>query len=170
MTQKKPPPIEATNEPLTEIIELMFFAYRDFVADPDVLLMKKNLGRAHHRALHFIGRYPCLSVTELLEILCITKQSLSRVLKELLGDGYVIQTISQDDRRKRLLSLSKKGDAFLAELIAPQHRRFKKAIKETDSETLAIWQAFMIKLLNTHTRSISSEYFANDEKNHDQAG
>lgn len=133
---------------LTQAIELMFFAYRDFVADPDKLLQAENLGRAHHRAMHFIGRQPGLSVAQLLQILGITKQSLSRVLKDLLNKGFVVQKISTKDRRKRLLTLSAKGQAFLDALIAPQHERFQQAMKKCDTETLEAWQGFMLHLLN----------------------
>lgn len=153
---------ENEKKQLTESVELMFFAYRDFVADPDLLLNERNLGRAHHRALHFIGRNPGMSVTELLDILGITKQSLSRVLRELLTEGYVTQTISKNDRRKRLLMLSDEGRDFLDNLIAPQHQRFKKAIMETDNETLAAWHNFMLHLLNSDNRKSVSDRFDED--------
>ncbi|MGC6475632.1 MAG: MarR family winged helix-turn-helix transcriptional regulator [Parvibaculales bacterium] len=134
---------------LTHAIELMFFAYRDFVADPDKLLQTENLGRAHHRAMHFIGRQPGLSVAQLLQILGITKQSLSRVLNDLLNKGFVKQNISNKDRRKRLLTLTPTGQAFLDALIAPQHERFQLAMKKCDTETLEAWQKFMLHLLNS---------------------
>ncbi|MGC6512510.1 MAG: MarR family winged helix-turn-helix transcriptional regulator [Parvibaculales bacterium] len=160
--KQKPTIPENDKKQLTEAVELMFFAYRDFVADPDRLLTERKLGRAHHRALHFIGREPDMSVTELLEILGITKQSLSRVLRELLVDGYVTQTISQDDRRKRLLKLSAKGQDFLDHLIAPQHQRFKNAIKETDEATLSAWRNFMLHLLNSDNRKTVITRFDED--------
>ncbi|MEC8322306.1 MAG: helix-turn-helix domain-containing protein, partial [Pseudomonadota bacterium] len=76
---------------LVEAVELMFFAYRDFVSDPDTILESHGFGRAHHRVLHFVGRRPGMSVSELLHILSITKQSLSRVLKDLIEEKYIIQ-------------------------------------------------------------------------------
>src|SRR5262249_60152332 len=79
------------NEPIWDIIELLFFAYRDFIGDPDEVLAKFNFGRAHHRVLHFVNRNPGMKVAELLDILKITKQSLGRVLKQLIDDGYVVQ-------------------------------------------------------------------------------
>src|SRR5436853_6957235 len=79
------------DEPIWDIIELLFFAYRDFVGDPDEVLVKFGFGRAHHRVLHFVNRNPGMKVAELLDILKITKQSLGRVLKQLVDQSYVIQ-------------------------------------------------------------------------------
>ena len=78
-------------EPIWDIIELLFFAYRDFVGDPDEVLAKLGFGRAHHRVLHFVNRNPGMKVADLLDILKITKQSLGRVLKQLVDQGYVVQ-------------------------------------------------------------------------------
>ena len=78
-------------EPIWDIIELLFFAYRDFVSDPDDVLAKFNFGRAHHRVLHFVNRHPGMKVADLLDVLKITKQSLGRVLKQLVDQGYIVQ-------------------------------------------------------------------------------
>src|SRR5262249_22242521 len=93
----------AAAEPIWDIIELLFFAYRDFVGDPDEVLLKLGFGRAHHRVLHFVNRNPGMKVADLLEILNITKQSLGRVLKQLVDQGYVVQKEGAQDRRQRLL-------------------------------------------------------------------
>jgi DNA-binding MarR family transcriptional regulator len=77
-------------EPCWDLIELLFFAYRDFVGDPDEVLAKLGFGRAHHRVLHFVNRNPGMKVAELLDVLRITKQSLGRVLKQLIDEGYVV--------------------------------------------------------------------------------
>src|SRR6516164_5850251 len=90
------------NEPIWDVIELLFFAYRDFIGDPDDVLAKFGFGRAHHRVLHFVNRNPGMKVAELLDILKITKQSLGRVLKQLIDQGYVVQKEGKD-RRQRLL-------------------------------------------------------------------
>ena len=90
-------------EELRRGIELMFFAYRDFTGEADSILAERNMGRAHHRAIYFIGRHPGITVSNLLTILCITKQSLSRVLSGLMRDGYVIQRLSANDRRQRFI-------------------------------------------------------------------
>ena len=96
-------------EPIWDIIELLFFAYRDFVGDPDEVLLKLGFGRAHHRVLHFVNRNPGIKVADLLEILNITKQSLGRVLKQLIDQGYVSQKEGAEDRRQRLLYATAKG-------------------------------------------------------------
>src|ERR1700732_1720124 len=90
-------------EPVWDIIELLFFAYRDFVGDPDEVLSKLAFGRAHHRVLHFVNRNPGMKVADLLDILNITKQSLGRVLKQLVDQGFVQQKEGAQDRRQRLL-------------------------------------------------------------------
>ncbi len=113
------------------LVELMFFAYRDFVADADHILEGLKFGRAHHRVLHFVGRNPGLTVAGLLDILQITKQSLARVLKELIDQGYVYQREGAEDRRQRLLHLTPTGEALRAKLIAPQIARMEQACKET---------------------------------------
>ena len=86
-----------------DIIELLFFAYRDFVGDADHELEAFGFGRAHHRVMHFVYRYPGLKVADLLDVLRITKQSLGRVLKQLVDEGYVVQKEGENDRRQRLL-------------------------------------------------------------------
>jgi DNA-binding MarR family transcriptional regulator len=117
-----------TDESLVELVELFFFAYRDFTADPDHILAKIGFGRAHHRVLHFVGRNPGMTVAELLDILKITKQSLGRVLRELIEKGYVLQEEGSHDRRQRLLYLTGRGDGLHQELIAPQLARFDRAL------------------------------------------
>jgi DNA-binding MarR family transcriptional regulator len=97
-----------------DIIELLFFAYRDFVGDADHELEAFGFGRAHHRVLHFVHRYPGLKVADLLDVLRITKQSLGRVLKQLLDEGYIIQKTGNNDRRQRLLYATPKGEALVA--------------------------------------------------------
>ncbi len=110
------------------LIELLFFAYRDFVSDPDTILGGLKFGRAHHRVLHFVGRAPGMTVAQLLEILKITKQSLSRVLKDLIEQGYIVQKEGAVDRRQRLLSLTEKGERLWRTLITPQMQRVRDAV------------------------------------------
>jgi len=114
--------------PRWEIIELLFFAYRDFVGDADAALAEFGFGRAHHRVLHFVRRYPGLRVSDLLEVLRITKQSLGRVLKQLMDDGYVAQRSGEDDRRQRLLFATPRGEALVAQLAALQTARIDRAL------------------------------------------
>jgi DNA-binding MarR family transcriptional regulator len=109
--------------------DLMFFAYRDFTNAADVLLAELNLGRAHHRALHFIGRNPGMAVGDLLAILRITKQSLARVLNALVEQGYVAQTQGRADRRQRLLTLTEAGQALERRLFERQRERLFAAYR-----------------------------------------
>lgn len=113
------------------LIELLFFAYRDFISDPDAMLAELDFGRAHHRVLHFIDRKPGLTVAELLAFLGITKQSLSRVLKQLVDGGFVRQDAGHGDRRRRELHLTEKGKALIARLREPQSRRIDAALSES---------------------------------------
>lgn len=125
------PPAEAAS-PVSasayELIELLFFAYRDFVGDPDRVLERYGFGRAHHRVLHFVDRNPGLAIAELLDILKITKQSLARVLKDLIDKGYVTQRMGPKDRRQRLLRTTDTGAALARELAALQARRIERAL------------------------------------------
>lgn len=113
-----------------DIIELLFFAYRDFVGDPDHELEAFGFGRAHHRVLHFVYRYPGLKVADLLEVLRITKQSLGRVLKQLLDEDYIVQKTGNNDRRQRLLYATSKGEALVGRLAGLQTTRINRALEE----------------------------------------
>jgi DNA-binding MarR family transcriptional regulator len=117
----------ASAEPVWDIIELLFFAYRDFVGDPDEVLSKLRFGRAHHRVLHFVNRNPGMKVADLLDILNITKQSLGRVLKQLVDLGYVVQKEGAQDRRQRLLYVTPKGEALALRLAGLQTERINRA-------------------------------------------
>ncbi|ODN71482.1 MarR family protein [Methylobrevis pamukkalensis] len=111
-----------------DLIELIFFSYRDFVGDADQLLARFGFGRAHHRVLHFVERNPGMRVTDLLDLLRITKQSLGRVLKQLVDEGYIVQTPGEVDRRQRLLTTTPRGSRLARELIALQSRRIDHAL------------------------------------------
>lgn len=118
-----------TDEQLRKGIEAMFFAYRGFTADPDRILADRGLGRAHHRALHFIHRVPGTTVNNLLTILGVTKQSLNRVLRTLIADGLVTSTIGDRDRRERHLRLTDTGAALESELSRVQRDRMRRAYR-----------------------------------------
>jgi DNA-binding MarR family transcriptional regulator len=113
-----------------DIIELLFFAYRDFVGDADHELEVFGFGRAHHRVLHFVYRYPGLKVADLLDVLRITKQSLGRVLKQLLDENYIVQKAGNNDRRQRLLFATAKGEALVAKLAGLQTDRLSRALRD----------------------------------------
>jgi DNA-binding MarR family transcriptional regulator len=119
----------ALDEPIWDVIELLFFAYRDFVSDPDEVLAKFGFGRAHHRVLHFVNRNPGMKVADLLDILKITKQSLGRVLKQLVDTGFIEQRPGPQDRRQRLLYPTDDGRALALRLLDPQERRVAAALK-----------------------------------------
>ena len=110
------------------MIEGFFFAYRDFTADADAILENYGFGRAHHRVLHFVNRRPGLTVAELLEILKITKQSLARVLKQLIDSGHIAQVPGPKDKRQRELYPSAKGRELALKLALPQSRRIGMAL------------------------------------------
>src|SRR6201998_1558596 len=118
------------NEPIWDIIELLFFAYRAFIGDPDEVLAKFNFGRAHHRVLHFVNRNPGMKVAELLDILKITKQSLGRVLKQLIDQGYVVKGEGPSTRRPRLLSVPAAGEPLAMQLADLQTRRIARVVGE----------------------------------------
>lgn len=135
------------------IIELFFFAYRDFTSDPDVLLADYGFGRAHHRVLHFVNRRPGLTVAELLDVLQITKQSLARVLKQLIDTGHVIQVQGPRDRRQRELYPTTKGRTLALALAAPQSRRIHAALEDaTPAEREAI-ERFLKAMVNAELRA-----------------
>jgi DNA-binding MarR family transcriptional regulator len=116
-----------------EIIELLFFAYRDFISDPDAILDTYGFGRAHHRVVHFVNREPGLTVAALLETLKITKQSLARVLKQLIDSGYIEQVAGPEDRRQRRLFPTERGRELALALARPQSRRIADALGNLDA-------------------------------------
>jgi DNA-binding MarR family transcriptional regulator len=127
-------PAPASADLRWDIIELLFFAYRDFVGDADHELEVFGFGRAHHRVLHFVRRYPGLKVADLLDVLRITKQSLGRVLKQLLDEGYIVQKTGNNDRRQRLLFVTVKGEALVARLAGLQTDRIDRALRDISTE------------------------------------
>lgn len=127
--QRRGKPDAAPPDPrLVTFVELLFFAYRDFTREADAVLAEFGLGRAHHRVLHFVNRSPGLKVAELLDILKITKQSLARVLKELVDQGWIVQREGLNDRRQRLLHTSERGRALAQRLDSLQAQRVEQAL------------------------------------------
>ncbi len=141
-----------TNEELRQQVELLFFAYKNFTSDPDRILEKYGLGRAHHRALHFINREPGLTVSTLLSILSITKQSLNRVLRTLIELGYVEIKPGTDDRRTRHLSLTEKGQDFERELSVAQLQRMRAVFAEVGPESVRGFRNVLNGLIDEHAR------------------
>lgn len=152
----KAKPIEAKPEADDDIdfaiIELLFFAYRDFTSDPDEILAGYGFGRAHHRILHFVNRRPGLTVAELLEVLRITKQSLARVLKQLIDTGHVVQVQGPRDRRQRELYVTNKGRELARALAVPQSRRIAAALREAGPGERAFVERFLQAMVNPELR------------------
>jgi DNA-binding MarR family transcriptional regulator len=156
------PPLR--EEPIWNIIELLFFAYRDFIGDPDDVLAKLGFGRAHHRVLHFVNRNPGMKVAELLDILKITKQSLARVLRQLIQEGYILQREGANDRRQRLLYVTPKGEALAMKLAGLQTKRITRALAElgpTGHETAG---RFLTAMLNSEHRESVLRFIARAER------
>ncbi len=131
-----------------DIIELLFFAYRDFVGDADQELEVFGFGRAHHRVLHFVHRYPGLKVADLLDVLRITKQSLGRVLKQLLDEAYIVQKAGSNDRRQRLLFATAKGEALVAKLAGLQTERLNNALRGITPDGLETIRQFLRAMID----------------------
>lgn len=158
-----------SNAPLPEddavaLVELLFFAYRDFVADPDTVLEGLGFGRAHHRVLHFVARNPGMRVAQLLDILRITKQSLSRVLKELIDKGYIYQKSGEEDRRQRLLYATPQGEDLWRRLIAPQTQRFRRAVASLQLGGAESYQDMLLQLINQENREAAEDWIARMRK------
>lgn len=147
-----PNPLFLREEELRRGIELLFYAYRDFTSDPDDILKKHGFGRAHHRVVHFVGRSPGMAVAELLAILKITKQSLSRVLSQLVREGFIEQRQGERDRRQRLLFLTEKGQMLERELSTPQRARVAQAYREAGADAVAGYQKVLAGLINAAER------------------
>ena len=147
-------PLTANEVPQIVNIELLFFAYRDFTADPDRMLKRLGFGRAHHRALYFVNRNPGMTVADLIAILDITKQSLSRVLRQLIDSGYIRQVEGDADRRQRLLYPTVTGRKLILELSAPQSRRIDKAMKKLGLSDNTLITRFMKEMMNQPAETI----------------
>jgi DNA-binding MarR family transcriptional regulator len=142
------PPAPQAGNLRWDIIELLFFAYRDFVGDADHELEAFGFGRAHHRVLHFVHRYPGLKVADLLDVLRITKQSLGRVLKQLLDEGYIVQKTGNNDRRQRLLYATPKGEALVAKLAGLQTSRINRALESIGPDDADTVRRFLLAMID----------------------
>ncbi|MGD9658047.1 MAG: MarR family winged helix-turn-helix transcriptional regulator [Methylocystis sp.] len=142
-----------TDEDALELVELFFFAYRDFVGDADRLLGTYGFGRAHHRVLHFVNRRPGLAIAALLDILRITKQSLNRVLKQLLEAGFVEARAGLVDRRQRLLYPTPQGAKLARDLSALQSARFLKVMDELPPVARGAASEFLFAMIDPDERA-----------------
>ena len=140
-------PTAPTEDEVWQGIELLFFAYRDFTAEPDAILAQHDFGRAHHRVIHFVGRHPQMTVGELLRILRITKQSLSRVLGQLVRQGFIIQRPGVRDRRQRLLDLTSKGRELERQLSEPQRLRVANAYNQVGARAVEGFRKVLLGII-----------------------
>ena len=145
-------PLFLREEELRQGIELLFYAYRDFTAEPDAILANYKFGRAHHRAIYFVGRYPGATVSDLLGILRITKQSLSRVLGQLVREGFIEQRQGVRDRRQRLLHLTDKGIALENQLTATQRELMARAYREAGAGAVEGYRKVLAGLIDADAR------------------
>jgi DNA-binding MarR family transcriptional regulator len=141
-----------TDMPL-DVMGLFYFAYRDFVGDADALLAKQGFGRAHHRVLYFVNLRPGMPVADLLDVLKITKQSLARVLRQLIDNGYIEQQPGKTDRRQRLLYATGKGQSFFQSLSATQASRIDAAIAGLPENARATIKRFFVEMVEPADRS-----------------
>ena len=139
-------PLFLNEKEIRKIIELMFFSYRDFTSGPDKVLEKIKFGRAHHRVIYFVGKRNNLTIKELLSILQITKQSLSRVLNQLVKDKYIILSIG-DDKRTKKLSLSKKGKELENELSKIQINKIYNVIKNFNEDDINSFKKVLFTMI-----------------------
>lgn len=156
MTDVKPTPVNPLflrDEELRQGIELLFFAYRDFTAEADAILARYDFGRAHHRVIYFVGRHPMISVSDLLGILRITKQSLSRVLGQLVRETFIVQHPGERDRRQRLLELTPKGVELENMLTENQRRRMAAAYRGAGAEAVEGYRAVLLGMIDEPDRS-----------------
>ena len=152
-TKSQPNPLFLRDDELRQGIEMLFFGYRDFTAKADQTLAAFNFGRAHHRVIYFVGRNPGMTVSDLLDILKITKQSLSRVLSQLVTEGFIIQRPGTTDRRQRLLSLTEKGAELERKLTEDQRALVAKAYKAAGAEAVEGFKKVLLGLVNEEDRA-----------------
>jgi DNA-binding MarR family transcriptional regulator len=159
-------PGAANAAPIWDIIELLFFAYRDFVGDPDEVLAKLGCGRAHHRVLHFVNRNPGMKVADLLDVLKITKQSLGRVLKQLIDQGYIVQREGANDRRQRLLYVTPAGEALALQLAGLQTDRIERVVAEIGPGGRDMARRFLAGMINSDDRERVLRMIARGDRAH----
>ena len=146
-------PLFLNEKEIRKIIELMFFSYRDFTSGPDKILEKIKFGRAHHRVIYFVGKRDNLTIKELLSILQITKQSLSRVLNQLVNEKYILLSIGDDKRTKKLI-LSKKGQELEKKLSDIQISNIFNVIKKFDEVDINGFKKILYKMIKKNNQKI----------------
>ena len=144
--------IDLNNAPeLDESLELFFYAFRNFTALPDQMLAQRGLQRVHHRILFFVGRYPALSVNQLLTILAVSKQALNTPLRQLVEQGYVESRTAENDRRMRELRLTASGEELLGALNHAQRHFVGAVFADVGEEGQQTWNAIMRRMAEMPT-------------------
>ena len=144
-------PFFLNNKEIRKIIELVFFSYRDFTAGPDQILEKLNFGRAHHRVIYFVGKKEQITIKELLGVLKITKQSLSRVLNQLVKEGFIVVSTGLDKRTKNL-SLTSRGIDLENELSTIQIQKIKKVINNFNQKDIDGFKKILYEMIETDNK------------------
>ena len=142
------------DEGLREGMELLYFAYRDFTSEADAILDELGFGRAHHRALHFVARNQGITIMELLAVLRITKQSLGRVLKDLIEAGLIDRTQGAADRRYKHLALTEQGIVLERRLSATLKRAIASAYRAAGPDAVTGFRHVLLELISKDTRAV----------------
>ena len=149
-------PLYLSNIEIKKIIELLFFSYREFTLGPDEILNKLSFGRAHHRIIYFVGKQKTITIKDLLAILKITKQSLSRVLNQLVKEKYIIVATGEDKRTKNL-SLTKLGIDLENQLSKIQINNIKNIFRKIDESDINGFKKILYAMIDDKNKKIFNE-------------
>ena len=136
------------DEQIKDFIQLLFYAYRETYSDPKEILAKNSFGPAHLRALNLIERNPGTNLGELMYQLKITKQSLIRVLRDLLNKKMIKQIRDDEDTRKKNLFLDKDGRVFFDRIYEMQKKRIVRALKDSEPESVVKFKEVLNRIIN----------------------
>ena len=136
------------DDQIKDFIEQIFYAYRETYSDPKKILKKYSFGSAHHRAIHLIEKYEGITISGLLNKLKITKQSLNRVLRDLIKNDAIIIKKSEIDSRQRQIFLKEKGKKLFDEIFFEQKKRIYNALKNSDSDSVVKFKSVLKKIIN----------------------
>ena len=136
------------DEQIKDCIQLLFYAYRETFSDPKEVLSKKFFGPAHLRSLNLIERHPGINLGELIFKLKITKQSLNRVLRDLIKSKMIKQVKDENDTRKKNLFLDKEGKIFFEIVYNSQRKRIFNALKNSSSDSVIKFKEVLKKIID----------------------
>ena len=136
------------DDQIKDFIEQIFYVYRETYSDPKKILKKYSFGAAHHKAIHLIERHEGLTVSDLLNKLKITKQSLNRVLRDLLNNKAIFLKKGEVDSRHRKIFLDEKGKKLSEEIFLEQKKRIYNAFKNSDSDSVVKFRTVLNKIIN----------------------